>query len=39
MIIKVPTNPSELRNEEHRNYFTDIICKMNMRVRTTGNLR
>ena len=33
------TNPSKLRNEEHRNYFTDIIYMMIMRIRTVGNLR
>ena len=37
--IKVLTNPSKLRNEKHRNYFTDIIYRMIMKVRTIGNLR
>ena len=31
-------NPSKLRNEEHRNYFMDIIDKMIMKVRMAGNL-
>ena len=31
--------PSKLKNEKHRNYFTDIIYRMIMKVRTIGNLR
>ena len=32
-------NPSKVRNEKQRNYFTDIIYRMVMKVRTIGNLR
>ena len=39
IIIKVPTNPSKLKNKKHRNYFMDIIYRMIMKVRTIGNLR
>ena len=35
---KMLTNPSKLRSEKHRNYFTEIIYSMIMKVRTIGNL-
>ena len=38
-IVKVVTNPSKLRNERHRNYFTNIIYRVIMKVRTIGNKR
>ena len=38
IIVKVLTNPSKLKNEKRRNYFTDIIYRMIMKVRTIGNL-
>ena len=38
IIIKVLTNPSKPKKEKHRNYFMDIMYRMIMKVRTTGNL-
>ena len=36
IIIKVLQNPSKLRNKKRRNYFTDIIYRMVLKVRTIG---
>ena len=38
-MIKVLKNNSKLRNKEHRNYFTDIIYRMILKVKTIGNLQ
>ena len=37
IIITVLTNSSKVWNEKHRNFFTDIICSMIMKIRTIGN--
>ena len=39
MIVKVLTSPSKLRNEEHRNYFTDILHIMVMNVNRLNNYK
>ena len=38
-MIKVLIKSSNLRSEEHGNYFKDIIYRIIKKVRTIGNLR
>ena len=38
-MIKVLTSPSKLRDEEHRNYFTDILYRKILKVKRLDNYK